>query len=284
VVVANDVPALPLACELPRRPPVVLDAHEYAPAEVADERWWRVVIAPYVTALCRAYLPRVAAAMTVCPGIAELYEREFGLRAEVVTNAPPRAPLAPTPVGETVRVLHHGVAQRGRRLETMLDVAEHLDERFTFDLVLSEGSPGYRDELAQRVRSLPRVRLLPPRPMHELVAAANDYDVGLYLLPHRSLNQELALPNKLFEFIQARLAIAIGPSPEMARIVREHGCGIVADDFAPATLAAALNALSTDDIAALKRRADAAADALSMERNRDAVLRLVEGALAGRSG
>jgi glycosyltransferase involved in cell wall biosynthesis len=279
VVLANDLPALPLAAELPSRPPVVFDAHEYAPAEQAEDPAWRLVIRPYVTALLRRYVPRVAAMMTVGPAIAEAYEREFGVQAAVVTNAPPRSGLEPSPVDRPIRVLHHGVAQRARRLEVMLDVADRLDERYAMDLVLAEGTPGYRDELVARAASLPRVRVLPPRPMPELVTAANDYDVGLYLLPPRSLNQRWALPNKFFEFVQARLALAIGPSPEMARLVERYGCGVVARDFEPQSLADALNALGDDDITALKARTAEAARDLSLEANRDVVLELVDRAL-----
>jgi len=47
-----------------------------------------------------------------------------------------------------------------------------------------------------------------------------------------------ALSDKLFEFIQACLADAIGPSPEMARIIHEDSCGIVADDRALSFVAA----------------------------------------------
>ena len=261
---------------------MIFDAHEYAPAEQAKDPAWRLVIQPYVTALCRRYLPRVTAMMTVGPAIAEAYERDFGVPAAVVTNAPPRSGLAPSPVETPIRVLHHGVAQRARRLEVMLDVAARLDERFAVDLVLAEGTPGYRDELVSRAASMPRVRILPPRPMPELVAAANEYDIGLYLLPPRSLNQRWALPNKFFEFVQARLALAIGPSPEMARLVHRYGCGVVAGDFAPQSLAASLNQLNADDVSALKVRTAEAARELSLEANRDVVLELVERAVRSR--
>src|SRR6185437_9948822 len=41
VVIANDIPTLPLAVALGR--PVVFDAHEYAPDELGEELWWRLV-------------------------------------------------------------------------------------------------------------------------------------------------------------------------------------------------------------------------------------------------
>ena len=89
--------------------------------------------------------------------------------------------------------------------------------------MLAESSPGYRDELVARADAIEGVRVLPALPMRELVKEANAYDIGLYLLGEANANHRAALPNKFFEFIQARLALAIGPSPEMARIVNEYG-------------------------------------------------------------
>jgi hypothetical protein len=82
-----------------------------------------------------------------------------------------------------------------------------------------------------------------------------------------NLNNHFALPNKLFEFIQARLAIAIGPSPEMAKIVQEYQLGIVAQDFKPETMAAALNKMTKESMDAFKLNADKAAKILNAEEN-----------------
>lgn len=279
-VVANDLSALPLALALPGGPPVVFDAHEYAPREQEERRWWRLVMAPYVRWLCAEHIPRVAAMMSVAPTIAATYEAETGVPCAVVTNAPPRADLRPTPVHAPIRMLHHGIAQPARRLESMIRVVELLDERFTLDLVLADGDPAYRRRLIELAAHEPRVSFSPPRPMDELVAAANGYDVGLYLLAPQSFNQRHALPNKIFEFIQARLAVAVGPSPEMARVVAEHGVGVVAEDFTPEAMARALAGLDHAQIAALKARSHAAADVLCAENNTALVLELVERALA----
>jgi hypothetical protein len=229
---------------------------------------------------CLSFIPQVASMMTVGPGIADAYERAVGVRASVVTNAPAYVPLEPTPVHAPVRVLHHGGAQPGRGLEEMIRVAELLDDRFTVDFVLAENKAGYREKLMRAVRDTAKVRFPPPRPMHELTSMANDYDIGLYLLPPTNFNQSHALPNKLFEFVQGRLAVAIGPSPEMEAIVGRFNCGIVADDFEPETLAAALNALDAKAIAEFKRASGTAARELCAERNAEVVLSVVERAVA----
>jgi hypothetical protein len=278
VVVANDVDALPIAAQL--GPPVVFDAHEYAPEQFADDWLWRHLLGRYVLWQCRTYIPEVEAMTTVSPGVADLYQREFGARATVVTNAPPFADLEPSPVGAHVRMLHHGVATPGRGLEEMIRLVGLLDEHFVLDLVLVEGNRGFRDKLVRLARGNRRIRFPPPVRMPELVAMANAYDIGLYSLPPHNLNRRYALPNKLFEFIQGRLALAIGPSPDMAAIVRGYGCGIVASDFNAEALAAELNSLDQAEIERYKRASHLAARELSAERNVELVLEAVDAALA----
>jgi hypothetical protein len=278
VVLANDLAALPIALALGM--PVVLDAHEFAPEEFSERLWWRTLIAPYVDWQCRSYLPRVAAMTTVGKGIADAYARAYGARAEIVMNAPPFAELDPVPPHDPIRVLHHGIAQRGRGLDEMLRLAGLLDGRFTVDFVLAGGSSRFRDALVARASGNSRVRFPSPVPMREIVRTANAYDIGLFLLPPNNLNRRYALPNKLFEFIQARLAVAVGPSPEMAGLVHHYGCGVVAGDFTPEALAAELNALDAVKIAALKRASHTAAAELCAERNVDRILDTIDEALA----
>jgi hypothetical protein len=114
-------------------------------------------------------------------------------------------------------------------------------------------------------------------------ARLNDFDLGVYLLEPNSFNNRYALPNKFFEFLQGRLGVAIGPSPEMARIVRDTGAGIVAPDFRPETLAAALNRLTADDVRRFKQAAHAAARTYSAEANRGKFLAICRRALGARS-
>ena len=91
----------------------------------------------------------------------------------------------------------------------------------------------------------------------------------MYLLPPTSFNTQHALPNKFFEFIQPRLAIAIGPSPEMAKIVEAHDCGVVARDFEPKSLANCLLKLDYNKINHYKCQSHRIARKLSAEQNRE---------------
>jgi hypothetical protein len=281
LVLANDLATLPIALRLGA--PVAFDAHEHAPSEMEERLWWRLLIGPYLRWLCRRYIPEVAAMTTVSEGIADVYAQETGVRARVVLNAPRGHDLAPARVGDRVRVLHHGAAHAGRGLEQMVLLAGLLDERFTVDFVLVEGSPGHKDELIRLAQRNPRVRFPEPWSMREIVERANAYNVGLYLLQPAGFNTRYALPNKFFEFIQARLAVAIGPSPEMARLVERFGCGIVAPDFTPHALARMLNALTSDEIAGYQRSADGAARVLCAAASAEIITETIDEALGSRS-
>lgn len=266
LILANDLPALPLALRLAEGNPVIYDAHEYSPRENEERFSWRLLFGRYNDALCRKHLPKVDSMLTVCQGIADEYALHYGVKPLVVHNAPQKQFLSPSPVRRGgVRMIHHGVASRSRQLELMVEVMSHLDQRFTLDFMLVEGDAEYIRALRQKTQHDPRIRFIDPVPMPQICQRTNEYDVGIFFLPPNSFNYHYALPNKFFEFVQARLAIAIGPSPEMATLVRKFGCGVVADTFEPSALARALQSIAPADLASLKAASHRAADELCFE-------------------
>lgn len=265
VVLADDVDAVPLALSTEPRWGVHADLHEYAPKQNTELRRWRWFVAPYMRWLCRRFVTRCASVTTVAQGIADEYERRFGFRAGVVTNASPYQDLTPGPVASPVRLVHSGVALRNRSLEILVDAVASSTADVTLDLFLVPNDPGYLAELREHAAFEPRVRIHDPLPYAELVTTLNGFDVGLHLLPPVSFNNANALPNKVFDYVQARLGLIVGPSPEMARVVREHGVGAVTADFTPAALTAVLDTLTAEKVEAWKAASHASARELSSE-------------------
>jgi hypothetical protein len=277
LVLANDLDSLPLALRLADGRPVVCDAHEYAPREFEDNVLWRLFFMRFKEFLCRKYLPRCARVTTVCRGIADEYLKHFGVLPEVVTNASDYVESSPSPVESgQIRLIHHGGANPSRCIELMIRMMEYLDERFSLTLMLMANDPAYYDRLKRLASGNARIIFRDPVPFSAIVATLNSYDMGVYILKPNSFNNRHALPNKFFEFIQARLAVAIGPSPEMAGIVKEYDLGIVAADFNPETLAGSLNTLTREQVEHHKNRSHQAALALSSEANRKKLLTIVE--------
>jgi hypothetical protein len=108
-----------------------------------------------------------------------------------------------------------------------------------------------------------RAELRAPVPVTEVARAVNDCDLEIIFFPPRFANNVYALPNKLFESIQGRLGIVVGQSPEIVPFVRQYGFGTVVDGWTASDLASAINALSADDIQAMKQASHRAAAELS---------------------
>ncbi|MDU9404610.1 glycosyltransferase [Pseudomonas sp. zfem004] len=273
LVIANDVSSAPLAFRLAGEAPVMVDAHEYSPREFEDKRLWRMLFGRYINDLCARYLPRAASMTTVCRGIADEYSRVYGVRPLVIHNAPVHQCLAPTPVVEgRIRLIHHGAAIRSRHLAVMIEMMGYLDQRFSLDFMLMDSDSAYLLELREAAKGDPRIRFIPPVPMPEICLHLNGYDIGVFLLPPVNFNYEHALPNKFFEFVQACLGVAIGPSPEMANLLRAYECGVVAESFAARSLAASLQQLDTEAVTAFKQASHAAAAELNYEHDGERLL------------
>ncbi len=93
----------------------------------------------------------------------------------------------------------------------------------------------------------------------EIVQTISQYDLGFYLLPQTSFNNEAALPNKFFDFLAAGLGTVVGPSPAMAQIIHTYGSGVVCPSIVPSDVADTLNLLTRVHIEELRRNAQAAA-------------------------
>ena len=274
VVIANDVETLPLAFKFPGSPKIIFDAHEYAPRHFEDKMMWRIFFQDFNTWLCKKYIPLTAAMITVGRGLALEYEKHFNVAPVVITNANNYADLVPSPTPENkIRLVHHGIATPSRKLELMIEMMALLDERFTLDLILmipgfaSKKTRQYIDDLKRLSQSDPRIKIIPPVSSSQVVETVHKYDMGVFLLPPINFNYQNTLPNKLFDFIQARLAVAIGPTPEMAEIVTRYSIGVVSKEFTPQSLAAELKSLTKSDIENFKSNSGDAARELNAEAN-----------------
>jgi hypothetical protein len=232
-VLINDVQCLPLIDSLDTNSVIVVDMHEYAPLEMEDDWRFRLLLKRYYTFLCATYLGRVSAVVTVSDGLAKKYSKEFGIHAEVVMNAREYVNVESEPVASNViRLVHTGLAARSRRLENMVFAVGGLPG-FSLSLYLV---PGPRQK-----RTLTKIRKLcdsydncvleNPVPSSELPQVIAQYDAGFLYIHPSNFSLEHSLPNKLFDCIQARRPVIVGPSPDLSGFVEKHGVGFIAKSF-----------------------------------------------------
>lgn len=263
VIFANDVETVPLARMLKPRGGVHADLHEWEPRLPGSGMKWRLNGLPYSRWHLRD-VKRAASVTTVATGLAEAYDRQYGIAAQVVTNAADFVEAQPSEVQRPLRMVHSGGSNPARRLDLMVDAMRGLDNA-TLEFMLMPTGEGMVEALKDYAANVPNVTFRDPVPYDQLVKTLSTYDVGLFLLPPSNYNYEMALPNKLFEYVQARLAIVISPSPEMARIVEEFDLGLVAADFSAEAFHATLKTLTQESVRKYKENSHKAARELSSE-------------------
>lgn len=265
-VIVNDLDAVPLALSLFPAERVHADLHEYTPGLLTHDAGWRRYLAPLYRSIARRELARVGSVTTVAPIIRDAYA-DFSRRDDIdlVINATPYAERTPTPVSSPIRLVHSGVAQRGRRLDLMIDAVARTASEVTLDMYLMPNDPAYLDELRERARAVPGVTVHPAVPYAELGDTLAEGDVGVFVLPPTTQNFAWALPNKLFDFVQARLGVIIGPSSQMQHYVERYALGVITPAPTVDALVDALDALTPESVTEWKAAAGRAARELSAE-------------------
>jgi hypothetical protein len=279
VIIANDWNGLYLASTLKSKyswqAKIYFDAHEYSPKEFDNSIRWCLLIRPIIINVLKKCKTDINIMSAVCESVAREYERFFNFPdgfVRVVTNAAEyNSTLKPTEIGGgggKIRLIHHGGAMKVRRLELMIKMMKYLDpERYDLTFMLVPSDKTYYKYLINLAEKYNNIHFIDPVDFSEITKILNGYDIGIFLLLPEIFNYKYALPNKLFEYVQARLAIAIGPSIEMVKIVEQYNLGVYSDDFSPKSFANRIAQLTAEEILEYKKNADKHARELSAEEN-----------------
>ncbi|MGI8392671.1 hypothetical protein [Leucobacter sp. W1038] len=262
--IANNADAARLVTGRVPRNALHVDLHEYFPGLVFDDgteeahRQQR-----YLNWLHDRAVRGVSSTSVVSPLIAEQY-RELGIDPTVVTNAGPSWELAASPVSTPIRYVHSGNSQPGRGLRRTMRAIARAKRDVTLDLYLVPNDPLFHRGLVDLAAQLgDRITIHPAVPQAEIVPTLNQHDVGIFVLPPTTLNSKYVLPNKFFDFVQARLGVLTGPSPEMAGLVTRHQLGRVTSGFEEDDIVAAVESFDASEVGAAKLASARAAAELS---------------------
>jgi glycogen synthase len=223
---------------------LVYDAHEiYADQEPDAPSLQRALVRRLEGPLAR----RADTVITVSESIAEELTESLKLRKRplVVLSCPPRNEVEPAARGDgPLLALYQGAMGPGRPLEDLVVAAEHAE-----GVKLTVRVPG-----APR---LPGVEMAEPVEPDELVESGAAFHVGLVINRPVTRNDELVLPNKLFEYLMAGLAVVVPRLPGLAPLVEGEGIGLTYEPGRPELLGTALTELARDGERLARMRAKA---------------------------
>ncbi len=193
----------------------------------------------------RLLIGRTHLKLTVCDSLGEWVSARYGVTGVVTVKNVPRLPnwnIVPRATTATPVILYHGAYVRNRGLEEFISCVPYLQEG---RIVLRGRGPleSKLRMLVHEMRVQDRVLFAPPVPMVELVQAASEADLGVAPFLPLCLNTRYCLPNKLFEYMMAGLAVVATDVPEMRKIVLDHDVGLIFPSNDPKAMAAVCNEL-----------------------------------------
>lgn len=222
-----------------QRPLVIYDAHEYvAGLAVAGRRTQREVSS--WAALERDRIAVADAVVTVSPEIAQRLAQEQRLTAPptVVHNAPLLLP--DVTVGRSLRdelglpratplAVYGGALSAARGLHTVIEALALVPRLHLAVITVPFPHPMAAElrALAQRCGVAERVHLVAPVAAHEVADFLTTADIGVSPIIGAAASYDMAMPNKLFEFLHAGLRIVTSDVRSMSSFVLEHGLGRV---------------------------------------------------------
>lgn len=276
LVIANDWPALVVAAEYKRAHggKVHYDTHEFATLEFDERWWWRTVYKPMVRHLESGSLDAADGISTVGDRLADALAASYGLqrRPVVVRNIPDGIALPDAaPAQWPLRILYHGRVLPDRGLETLLLSVKRWETPHQVT-IRGDGDEGYVDRLKSIVAAegigaqVTFAAAVPPRRVMPI--AVETADLGVHFTPLGTDQRHFSLPNKVFEYIGAGLAIAVSPGADLKTLVEAHGVGVVAEDDTAHGAATAINSLTQQSVDAFKTSARRAARMLCWENER----------------
>jgi glycogen synthase len=291
LVLANDWPALVVAAAWKARSGGLIhyDTHEFATQEFDERLWWRMVYKPMVTQLERASIPAADSVSTVGPALAEALHKLYGLsRPPLVVRSTPELTDVPQNADcpWPMRVLFHGHLLPDRGLESVLRSVSMWREPHTL-LIRGKGSETYLASLRQLASQLPpgQVRFEPAVEPHSVIsAAAASADLGVFFTPLRTGQHHFNLPNKIFEYVAAGLAVAVSPGDDLRALVEKHGIGVVSEDATPEAIADAINGLTQTRMIAFKAASRASSRELCWEKESGILRSALDGLLRSTFG
>ncbi|MCD4811908.1 glycosyltransferase [bacterium] len=233
---ANDLYALPPAYVIKkffnRDVKIVYDCHEH---ETEAKIYLNKPIIKRIAKIFERHMISSAdAVITVSESIAMEYEQMYGIEKPVLVLNNPlymenrkynlfREELG---IPEDKEIfLFQGAYIRGRGIETLINVFKKMEKDnkniVLVFLVYGEGV----NKLKEEIKGIGNIFWHEKVSIFEYMKYVSSADWGIYLMENICLNHDLALPNKIFDYIMGRLPIVVSNLKEMSKFVEENKVG-----------------------------------------------------------
>jgi glycosyltransferase involved in cell wall biosynthesis len=235
-VIATDLPTLPTALVLKGlfNIPIIYDAHEYWPEADVDSYAYET---QFWQNMENRLIHHVDYCQTVSTGLARLMSEQYKKNFAVVPNCVPLKSIdlfkeearktSPT----QCRFIYQGIFAPERGLDLLIQAWSNTNEQAI--LLLRGPDSSYKDLLitqAQKTGLLnQRIYFLPAVREDELIQSLHEGDVGLIPYTPFGQNYTHCCPNKLSQYMAARLPILANNTQFITSILKQADAGVSVD-------------------------------------------------------
>lgn len=284
LIIAHDILTVPVASRLKSKSGFIADMHEYAPKQYDHDDKWIKTTGRYFHWLTKKYLTKATSVLTVSNGISIEFKKQYGIDSQVITNATKYHQLLPLNVSYPIKLVHSGIAASHRGMEKYIEAILQTKNDVTLDFYLvSKGHEDYYEYLKEIAKNDSRITFNEALPYAELVNTLNKYDVGISVILPTTFNHLHTLPNKFFDYIQARTAVISGPSPSIVPYINTYQLGVSTGSFSDHALLEAVDSLTPDKVMEWKENSNKAAHDLSAEKEMQKLLSIINSLLHSRT-
>jgi glycosyltransferase involved in cell wall biosynthesis len=198
-------------------------------------------------------LPKLKNMYTVNGSVAAKYKEVYGVDMKVVRNLPVYEPILPPeemvfPEGKKILLLQGAGINIQRGAEELVESMRYLPDEFLLYLI---GSGDCWDKLKQLTSDLKleeKVKFIEKIPFQELKKYTAQAHLGFSLDKPLSLNYQLSLPNKIFDYIHAGVPVLASDIFEVRKIIETWNLGSIIMEVSPQSIANAVKDIFSNDL------------------------------------
>ena len=221
------------------RKPVIYDSHEYLREDISTKHWIpraiRGPLARFADWFEKRVAKRLSGVVTVTEDMGERF-KPFQARVAVVRNLPPSSARPEVmDVERAPDVVYAGLLNAARGLDILFETSRMVHERHPETRFRMVGTVEWHDvdpalqAKAEDEWQAVGVDFVGTVPFEEVAPLLAHGSIGWLPRSPHDLNNLLAWPNKLVEYMAAGLPIVASDLPTQAAVIAEARCGVVVE-------------------------------------------------------
>jgi len=172
------------------------------------------------------FLRRISIAYTVSRSIADYYKDKYGINMSVISNYPIIHKVNNRGVLKNKKlIIYQGAINKDRGIDLMIESMLYVDAELH---IIGDGD--LFTEMKEHVRRLNvghKVFLKGRVAFYDLFNITKEADLGLSFESDTCLSYRYALPNKIFDYINAEVPILVSDLPEFRRVLGSYQVGAI---------------------------------------------------------